>query len=118
MRNLMITAALIAVTLFSIDAPAGRVPGPGSATERVLAFDTDVYRITFRGGETARIVVAGDGDTDLDLYVYDEHGHLIASDTDLTDFCVVTFHPRWTGAFRVEIRNLGSVYNAYTIATN
>ena len=56
-----------------------------------------------------------DGDTDLDLYVYDENGILIASDTDSTETCVVRFWPKWTGAFRIEVRNLGTVYNRYEI---
>lgn len=96
----------------------GRVPGPVRHTDRVNAHATDVYTITFRGGEDAYIVVSGDGDTDLDLYVYDENGNFITSDTDSTDDCVVRFHPRWTGPFRVKIKNLGGVYNNYVLITN
>lgn len=96
----------------------GRMGGPLRHTDRVLAGHTDVYNITFRGGETAIIVVSGDGDTDLDLYVYDENGNFIASDTDRTDDCVVSFTPRWTGTFTVKIKNLGRVYNNYVMATN
>jgi hypothetical protein len=61
------------------------------------------------------VYVSGDGDTDLDLFIYDENGVLIDSDTDYGDECVVTVVPNWTGRFTIQIRNLGSVYNRYTL---
>jgi hypothetical protein len=74
-----------------------------------------VFVVYFHGGRSAAASVIGDGDTDLDLFVYDENGNLIGSDTDSTDRCLVRLHPRWTGAFQIEVRNLGSVYNEYRI---
>jgi hypothetical protein len=82
----------------------------------VEARATDIFYVSFYGDELAVVAIAGDGDTDLDLYVYDENGILIASDTDSTDTCVVRFWPKWTGAFRIEVRNLGPVGNRYEIA--
>lgn len=99
-------------------ATRGAVNGPVREYDRVLAGKTDVWPIRFRGGETAYVVVSGDGDTDLDLYVYDENGNLIASDYDSLDDCVVSFNPRWTGTFYIKIKNLGRVYNEYVLATN
>lgn len=87
-------------------------------TETVRAGYTDTYNIAFRGGETACVVVSGDGDTDLDLYIYDNNGNLVASDTDYTDQCVCTWTPRWTGNFKIKIKNRGRVYNRYTMAVN
>lgn len=96
----------------------GRVGGPTRHEDAVNARSTDVYNIRFRGGETALVIVSGDGDTDLDLYVYDENGNFITSDTDSSDDCVVTFNPRWTGNFTIKIKNYGSVYNRYVLVTN
>jgi len=110
-KNLL---ALIKAT----SATRGRVGGAISHVDRVSAHSTDTYTIRFRGGESAMVIVSGDGDTDLDLYVYDENGNLIDSDTDSTDDCVCTFNPRWTGPFTIKIKNLGSVYNRYTLITN
>jgi len=84
----------------------------------VRAHGTDQYRIRFRGGEAAIVTAIGDGDTDLDLYVYDENGNLIDSDTDYTDNCVCTFTPRWTGYFTIRVVNRGGVYNRYVLRTN
>lgn len=97
---------------------AGRTNGPGRTYERVNARSYDQYNVRFRGGELAEVVVIGDGDTDLDLYVYDENGNLVASDTDYTDNCYVRWYPKWTGNFRIKIVNRGYVYNNYVLITN
>lgn len=96
----------------------GAVGGPKSAHERVLANRTDVYNIRFVGGRFAEVAVIGDGDTDLDLYVYDENGNLIVSDVDYTDNCYVSWNPIWTGNFKIKIVNRGGVYNRYVLMTN
>lgn len=109
---------LAAIDRVSSDRARGRDGGPGYVRERVMARSKDIYHIVFRGGENARIVVDGDGDTDLDVFVYDENGNLITSDTDGTDYCIVSWTPRWRGPFRVEIHNLGQISNIYTLTTN
>ena len=100
------------------EATRGATGGPKSGTTSVSAYDTDVFRITFRGGVRAEVTVVGDGDTDLDLHVYDENGNLIDSDTDVTDIAYCSWTPRWTGTFRIEVKNWGRVYNEYRITTN
>lgn len=90
--------------------------GADAICDRVYAHQTDIYTKTFRAGSKAEVLVVGDGDTDLDLYVYDENGNLIASDTDYTDRCYISFYPRWTGTFTIKIKNRGNVYNNYCIA--
>ena len=62
--------------------------------------------------------MSGDGDTDLDLYVYDSNGNLIVKDNDYTDDCYVRWYRKWTGRFIVKIVNRGPVYNRYVIVTN
>lgn len=96
----------------------GAVNGPSRTYEAVRAGDTDTYRISFVASYLAEILVSGDSDTDLDLYVYDSNGNLIASDTDYTDDCYVSWVPRWTGSFIVQIVNRGRVYNRYVMLTN
>lgn len=97
---------------------AGRVGGAGAASARVEAFSTVVYQERFVGGEVAAISLRGDGDTDLDLYVYDENGNLVAHSAGYSDRESVAWMPRWTGTFRIEVRNLGGVWNRFTIGTN
>lgn len=95
----------------------GAVGGPGRARTVVNSRATDNFRVTFRGGEPARVLVSGDGDSDLDLYVYDEHGNLICKDDDQTDDMICGWTPRYTGSFTIRVKNLG-VANEYTIVHN
>ena len=99
-------------------ATRGAVAGAVVRHDCVGAHSTDTWKIRFHGGETAYVGVNGDGDTDLDLYVYDENNNLIAYDDDNIDLCIVSFTPRWTGYFYIKIKNRGGVYNCYTLATN
>ena len=109
---------LLALIKDTEKATRGAVNGPVRKVDRVRSGYTDTWTIRFRGGEPAYVVVSGDGNTDLDLYVYDENGNFITSDTDGSDDCVVSFNPRWTGTFYIKIKNLGRVYNNYVLVTN
>ena len=96
----------------------GAVGGPKGGVYQVRAKDTDVFKIKFWSSELAEVCVSGDGDTDLDLYIYDENGNLIGSDSDYTDDCVVRWVPAWTGTFIIKVVNRGVVYNEYALWTN
>jgi hypothetical protein len=97
----------------------GSTKGPQSAVSRVMANSEDSWDLgNFVGGEYARVEVRGDGDTDLDCFVYDENGGLIDRDTDRTDYCILDWTPAWTGPFTLKIVNLGNVYNQYRLSTN
>lgn len=96
----------------------GAVGGPKYGEGRVYGKDYVDYDLKFWANELAEVIVAGDGDNDLDLYIYDGNGHLIASDTDYTDQCVCRWAPAWTGVFTIRIVNRGAIYSNYAIATN
>jgi len=96
----------------------GATGGPKYTVDKVQAYTTDIFVLEYKGAQFAEVAVVGDGDTDLDLYVYDEYGNLIASDADSTDTTYCSWVPAWTGKFRIEVRNLGAVYNQYTLITN
>ncbi|MDR1456074.1 MAG: hypothetical protein LBJ01_10515 [Tannerella sp.] len=100
------------------EASKGRKAGPAAVSRRVEAQSSYVDYVTFVKGELAEVAISGDGDTDLDLYVYDENGNLIDSDADYTDDCYVSFLPKWTGAFKILVKNRGHVYNRYVLLVN
>lgn len=107
----------------NIDAEAkgshrGAVNGPNRHYDSVNGNSTDSYTISFVANQLAEILVSGDGDTDLDLYVYDSNGNLIERDTDYTDDCYVSWVPKWTGRYTIKIVNRGPVYNRYVLLTN
>ncbi len=108
-------SALALVPLASV-VQAKPLGGGKRGLSRVEAHSTYVDHVTCRGGELTRLLV--DGDTDLDVYVYDENGNLIGKDEDPADTCVATWFPRSTGEFTIRVVNRGSVSNRYIIIVN
>jgi hypothetical protein len=113
-----LTAAAAMAVLGATAAQAGAIPGPKIARGEIPARGVDSYTVVFAGKERAEVGVKGDGDTNLDLYVYDENGNLVAGDEGSTDVCLAVFTPRWTGKFTIVVVNRGLVPNDYTIVTN
>ena len=104
------TLGAIAALLVCSAAYASQFIGTG----RVLPFATDRWDVWTSPGHS-QIVVDGDGDTDLDCYVYDRAGRLLGGDDDGTDYCVVSFRRPPSGNVILDIENRGRVYNAYSI---
>lgn len=107
----------------NIDAEAkgaqrGNINGPSCDYAIVKAKSYMDYTASFVANQLAEVLVSGDGDTDIDLYVYDSNGNLIASDTDYSDDCYVRWVPKWTGRYTIRIVNRGPVYNRFVILTN
>ncbi len=96
----------------------GAVGGPKYTQTYVYAYATDSYTVRFYRNQLAEVAISGDGDTDLDLYIYDENGNLIDSDVDYSDDCYVRCTPKWTGRFYIKVVNRGPVRNYYTLVTN
>lgn len=89
-----------------------------TTSETIRAGATDSYTIEFRGGELALAMVTGDGDTDLDLFIYDAEGNLVDSDTDDVDECLCSWVPARTAPYTIIVKNYGKVYNCYSITVN
>ncbi len=107
----------------NIDAEAkgaqrGNINGPSRDYAAVNGNSYMDYTASFVANQLAEVLVSGDGDTDLDLYVYDSNGNPIASDTDYSDDCYVRWVPAWTGRYTIRIVNRGPVYNRFVILTN
>jgi hypothetical protein len=96
----------------------GAEGGPRVARTVVRSTAIDTFRpIVFRGGEPAEVGISGDGDSDLDLYVYDELGNLICRAESRSDYEICRWTPRWEGPFQIRVKNLG-VANYYRMWTN
>ena len=99
-------------------APRGSARGPRQLYGRVGGSEKREHTVEFRGGEPAVVYVSGDGDSDLDVFVYDASGQLVASAVGPRDECVVRWTPARQATFRVEVRNVGRAPNWYWMATN
>lgn len=66
--------------------------------------DAESTNLVLRKGMNYAIIGVCDKDcTDLDIKLYDENDHLIASDTSDDDKPLVSVTPRWTGQFRILV---------------
>ncbi|MBZ2189740.1 hypothetical protein K8B33_11575 [Alcanivorax sp. JB21] len=111
--------ALIDGTLVAEVRSRGMVGGARTIQDVVGAYSEVFYRnVYFEGGAPAEVLLIGDGDTDLDLIIYDEFGNVICASESMSDREYCAWQPRWTGAFTIEVSNFGSVWNAYILATN
>ena len=116
MARILMALAAAGCLLGASMAKADPVEGKIVHRDRVEARSVDTYTVWLRGGETTRIRLSGDGDTELNLCVYDESGRLVASDTlGSGDDRMVFVTPAWTGPFKIKTVNRGCVYNRYIL---
>ncbi|MEO1091709.1 MAG: hypothetical protein AAFX81_13820 [Pseudomonadota bacterium] len=99
----------------------GRTVGAGMARGVVPAEDEVAFfsaETEFVERQAAELVLRGSGRTDLDLFVFDELGNEICRSEGVTanEYCAWT--PRWTGAFRIVIKNLGQAESGFELLTN
>ena len=109
-------AAVVALAFLAQTANAGPLNGNAKYdNSRANAHSTVTYDEVFRGGEWAHARIVGDGDTDLDLFVYDEMGNRVAANTNRIDRASVSWFPLRNSRYRIVVENLGGVYNAFEI---
>ena len=99
----------------------GRLRGAASVMGSVAAGQSQVYDgddTVFEGGADAEIAIQGNGDSDLDLIVTDELGNEICTSAGPADREYCRWRPRWTGPFRIEVRNLGPLPSRFLLTTN
>lgn len=96
----------------------GSSSGPEHLKAKVYGNSSKTIILEFVKGEIAEVSIAGDGSCDLDLFVYDENGYLVASDDGYEDICIVRWIPAWTGPFSVRVVNRGELMSTFDMWTN
>ena len=112
-----VVLALLAVFGTSA-AYAGATGGQKRWAEKAPSRQTLVYNIEFAGGQTAEFAIVGDADTDVDIFVYDQNGNLVTQDVGLSDLGMVRWTPGFTQTYRIEVKNLGGVWNMVRMGHN
>jgi hypothetical protein len=114
--RILVVTVLVAGAFASV--MAGPISGPRYGRYRVSAYSTHTFTMAFRGGEWAEVALSGDGDTDLDVYVFDWYGNRVAVDADNTDDCYVNWYVPRPGVYTIKVVNRGNVYNDYRLVMN
>src|SRR5437588_10740165 len=101
-RNVALAVVIGALGVALVAAPAQAAPKGGkiAKVDTVKANATDVYEVEFVVGVAVQVHVIGDGDTDLDLFVYDVLEREVGNDVGPTDNCKVTFTPTSAGKYK------------------
>jgi hypothetical protein len=111
--------AAMALSLVTLSIAQAAPPGPPMSGVRICqAFSSQTHYITYVAGQRAEFAIHGDGDTDLDIFVYDAQGNLVTSCTGTSDIELAVWYPTATQQYRIVVVNLGSVWNRYGWATN
>jgi hypothetical protein len=95
----------------------GAVGGPRSGTRVVCSNCNMNFTVSFEGNAPAYVAISGDGDSRLDMFVYDENGNNICRQVGPGDDAACRWHPRWTGPFTIRVVNYG-IANRFRIWTN
>lgn len=109
---------IMSLTIFAAPTQAGAEGGPIIKRDRVSAWSERQYTLRCEPDSWTTLAMAGDGDTDLDLFIYDAAGNLVASDIGLTDQAVLRWFSSGRQTFRVVVKNHGRVYNDFALASD
>lgn len=82
----------------------------------VSAYGTRYHTYSVYAGEEVEIILDGDGSTDLDMFIYDSNGNLIASRTGYGDSESSVLDIYRNTRLTVKVVNRGSVYNDYSLS--
>jgi hypothetical protein len=84
-------------------------PEGGSKLEaqEIRPYQTVSEQMKFRGGEMATVIASSQRGTDVDLYVFDEAGNLVAWDDSPLDACAVEWLPERPARYAFVVRNTG-----------
>jgi len=126
MKTQLIALAAIASLAITIGMTAPVEANPDTALNAsvqckldiVQARDSEWFTLRVRANQIVDFALRGDGDTDLDLYVYDGRGNLIARDINPTDRASLRVISHADQTLRIEVRNLGRVWNQFALCVD
>ncbi len=120
-RPKALLAGVLGVTALATPAGpahAGAEGGPVLTRDRVSASSQLSYTISCTADTFTTLAMVGDGDTDLDLFIYDAAGNLVASDIGLSDRAVLRWFSAGRQTFTVVVVNHGRVYNDFVLVSD
>jgi hypothetical protein len=110
---------VVVVVLIVILRGAGPRFGPGSFTETVPPGQSRFVNIKFNGGVMAEIIISGQGNADVEIYVYDSANREVTSNwIGVSDQRRVNWVPPSTQTYRVELRSNGPGTNRVLVKHN
>jgi hypothetical protein len=94
-------------------------PSFGKTTElkpfQVAADGTKEFDVKLKEGQWSAVWVSGAKATDVDVFVFGPDGVEVTNDEHVSKDAFVSFVPKETGTYRIEVRNLGPGENTCTL---
>jgi hypothetical protein len=81
--------------------------GPKPDLLEIKPYQTVSQQLSFRGGELATVIASSRGSSDVDLYVFDESGNVVAWDDNPLDAGAAEWIPERGSRFAYVVRNTG-----------
>ncbi len=97
---------------------AGAEKGPLKRVSTVQGFSTVTFKVSFKPGERAVVVVQGDGDTTLAVVILDNEGRRVAASTKNVDRHLLRWTPDSEERYQIKVYNRGGVPNRFQLRTN
>jgi hypothetical protein len=108
--------SVLAVAVLAVSAGSALAVEQRSDYKCLPADSSVIYTETVFAGEVVSVAVAGTNLTDIQLFVYDEFGNLIASDVSYGNNCLVVFVADYTENITIKVVNNSYFANCYGIA--
>jgi hypothetical protein len=102
----------------TVPAEAGASKGSIKRVATVQGFYSITYKVAFKPGKPAVVLVQGDGDTALSLVILDPQGKRVTSDSKNGDKPSVRWTPTTDEPYQIKIYNRGGVPNRFLLRTN
>ena len=97
---------------------SGTPTGPQVFTDTVAPGQKSFF-VTFKAGQVAMFSIIGQGNADVEIYVFDRNNRLVTSSVfGFTDRRNVSWVPPQTETYRIELKNNGAFPNRVTITHN
>jgi len=115
----MNTRSIFSIAALAIASAAAIVATPANAsvekTSVISGYSSEYFYYNAQPGEAFDIIISGDGDSDLDLYVRGPGDNVVCRSIGVTDdeFCHV--YSRFGGRYSVQVKNRGDLPNLYSL---
>jgi hypothetical protein len=97
---------------------AGAARGSLKRVATVQGFGSVTFKVAFKPGHKAVVVVQGDGDTTLALVVLNHQGHRVGVSSKNADKHVLRWTPDSSEPYQIKVFNRGGVPNRFLLRTN
>ena len=117
MKKLLFISVLCSLLFYSHHSTAERVGGPGIIEIHLDPDEEKIIRINLKVDKVHRFIGAGHGG-DVDYFVYNGNGTLIADDLELGSDCNIELTPKLPGYHLFKAKNYGDDPSEIVVRTN